>query len=279
MADPLSISASIVGLTVPALHAVRLLLDDIQKLSDAPNVAQQLRDDLGAVETAITSLGGVNEQDLAGLGENIAANIRTTIRICQKSCDSFRADVQRWTRHSDAEKLSWRDRTSIGFFKEGQIKSMSQQLQNCKSTINCTVGIAVLYGSIRQGRAIESIQGTLQARKDKIVQAVGVAERQLAAMDIYTKPNSENEEMPQHIQSAESTAQAEQRIRDDREALRASAALLKELSIKSEREELLKAAERERSRTTTVTFGNNNSGFQTGIINGSVSGITFGRPA
>lgn len=135
------------------------------------------------------------------------------------------------------------------------------------------------YGSIRQGRAVESIQGTLQARQQEIVQAVGVTERQLAAMDIHTQPNSENEEMPQHIQSAESTAQAEQRNRDDREALRVSAALLKELSIKSEREELLKAAEREQSRTTTVTFGSNNSGFQTGIINGPVSGITFGRPA
>ncbi|ETS85701.1 hypothetical protein PFICI_03726 [Pestalotiopsis fici W106-1] len=279
MADPLSITASIVGITVPALHAVRLLLDDVQKLSDAPNAAQQLRDDLGAVESAITSLQHVNDEDLANLGENIAANIRTTIRICQKTCESFRADLQRWTRHSDAEKLSWRDRTTIGFFKEGQIKSMSQQLQNCKTTINSTVGIAVLYGSIRQGHAIESIQGTLQSKQQEIVQAAGAAERQLAAMDDHTQPNLDHDQTLPQIQSTESTTRAEQRARDDREALRVSAALLKELSIKSEREELVKAAGREKFRATTVTFGNNNSGFQGGIINGSVSGITFGRPA
>ena len=36
MADPLSITASVVGITVPALHGTRLLLDDLERLKDTP---------------------------------------------------------------------------------------------------------------------------------------------------------------------------------------------------------------------------------------------------
>ena len=34
MADPLSITASIVGIVGPALHATRLLLEDLQQLKE-----------------------------------------------------------------------------------------------------------------------------------------------------------------------------------------------------------------------------------------------------
>ena len=36
MADPFSITASVVGIVVPALHGTRLLLGDLQQLTDAP---------------------------------------------------------------------------------------------------------------------------------------------------------------------------------------------------------------------------------------------------
>lgn len=42
MADPLSIAASVVGVTVPALHGTRLLLDELQNLKDAPKAVKRL---------------------------------------------------------------------------------------------------------------------------------------------------------------------------------------------------------------------------------------------
>jgi hypothetical protein len=56
----------------------------------------------------------------------------------------FRNDLQRWTRHSEDGRLMWQDRANIGFFKQRRIKTMSEQLQNCKVTINSIVGIATL---------------------------------------------------------------------------------------------------------------------------------------
>ncbi|KIX06659.1 uncharacterized protein Z518_04635 [Rhinocladiella mackenziei CBS 650.93] len=38
MADPLTIAASVVGITVPALHGTKLLLDDLEKLKYAPKL-------------------------------------------------------------------------------------------------------------------------------------------------------------------------------------------------------------------------------------------------
>lgn len=144
MADPLSITASIVGITVPTLHAIRVLAEDLQQLKDAPDTVRELQDDLRTVDMAIKSLQKVEDRDWEVLGANIAENSRTTIYTCQKACDSFRTYLQRWTRHSTEGNLTWQDRTNVGFFKRGQIKSISEQLQNCKITINTVVNVAVL---------------------------------------------------------------------------------------------------------------------------------------
>jgi hypothetical protein len=40
--DPLSITASVVGIVMPALDGTRLLLDDLQQLKDAPKVVKRL---------------------------------------------------------------------------------------------------------------------------------------------------------------------------------------------------------------------------------------------
>ena len=42
MADPLSITASIVGIIILALHGIRLLLGDLQQLNDAPKTIKRL---------------------------------------------------------------------------------------------------------------------------------------------------------------------------------------------------------------------------------------------
>ena len=40
--------------------------------------------------------------------------------------------------------LAWQDRATIGFIKQSQIKSMSEQLHNCKITLISVASIATL---------------------------------------------------------------------------------------------------------------------------------------
>lgn len=145
MSDPLSITASVVGIIVPALHCTRLLLEDLRQLKDAPKIVKRLVEDVRSVDTALELLRNVEGRDWDLLGAGIAGESKTTISSCTRACDLFRADLQRWTRHSEDGKLAWQDRASVGFFKQGQIKAMSEQLSNCKLTINSVVSIATLW--------------------------------------------------------------------------------------------------------------------------------------
>lgn len=145
MTEPVGIAASIVGIVVPALHGTRLLLEDLQQLKDAPETVQHLEDDLRTTLTAIASLEAVEEREWKALGTNIAEESKAILGIYKGTCDILRADVQRWTRHSKEGKLAWQDRASVGFFKHGRIKSMSEKIQSYKTTINSIVSVANLY--------------------------------------------------------------------------------------------------------------------------------------
>jgi hypothetical protein len=144
MADPLSITASIVSIVVPALHGTRLLLADLQQLNDAPKTIKQLTDDVQSVHTTLELLRGVEDGDWKSLGQNVAEQSKATISSCTQACNLFRADLQKWTRHSEDGKLTRLDRANVGFFKKDQAKAMSDQLQSCKLAINLIVGVATL---------------------------------------------------------------------------------------------------------------------------------------
>jgi len=109
MADPLSITASVVGLIVPALHTTRLLLDDVEKLRDAPKTVKRLVDDVQSVDMALKSLRGIEDKEWESLGTSVAEQSKTTISTCTQACELFRTDLQRWTQHSDEGKLAWQD--------------------------------------------------------------------------------------------------------------------------------------------------------------------------
>jgi len=65
-------------------------------------------------------------------------------------------------------------------------------------------------------------------------------------------------------------------IEEERVALDSSRKLLKELLSMTREEVIAKATSESQNRSIQVTFGNQNSGFQIGISNGPISGISFG---
>ena len=63
MADPLSITASVMGITVPALHGVRLLLEDLQQLKEALKTVKRLLEDVQSVDTSLKLLQDIKERE------------------------------------------------------------------------------------------------------------------------------------------------------------------------------------------------------------------------
>jgi membrane-bound lytic murein transglycosylase B len=77
----------------------------------------------------------------------------------------------------------------------------------------------------------------------------------------------------------EGKAEALQQLEEERKALQVSRALLDELLSKAQEDAVAKAAAKSQDSSTTVntvTFGNQNSGQQAGVINGGVHGAVFG---
>ncbi|KAI1325820.1 hypothetical protein F5Y16DRAFT_401005 [Xylariaceae sp. FL0255] len=69
----------IIGIVVPALHGTRLLLDDLEKLSDAPETVDSLRNKIRPFETTIRSLSTITEHQWAVLGANVIEQSKTTL--------------------------------------------------------------------------------------------------------------------------------------------------------------------------------------------------------
>ena len=93
MADPLSITASIVGIVGPALHATRLLLEDLQQLKDAPKTVKRLVEDMRPIDTALELLHSIKKREWDLLGASVAKRAKTTISSNMQACNIFRADL------------------------------------------------------------------------------------------------------------------------------------------------------------------------------------------
>ncbi|KAK8036797.1 hypothetical protein PG994_015294 [Apiospora phragmitis] len=128
MADPVSLALGLAGILTPALHWTRLLVEDLWKISDAPSTLKTLHEDVRSVEAALQSLDSISPPQWEALGAAILEQSKSAIDACTKSCTQFRDDLQRWTRHSNEGSMSTRDRLTLGFVRQNQVKSMSEQL-------------------------------------------------------------------------------------------------------------------------------------------------------
>ncbi|KAL8778509.1 MAG: hypothetical protein Q9194_001960 [Teloschistes cf. exilis] len=281
MAEPFSIAAGVVGVAVPALQGLKFLLDDLQKLKDAPKTVRRLEEDVHSVEMALSTLQAVEDREWQSLGLTVAEESKATVSTCTEACDQFRANLQHWTRHSEEGKLAIKDRAKVGFFKQGQIKAMSEQLRNCKLTINSIVSIATF--SIRHTHITEEIKKTISTKQTEIESAITTADKQLIVLENKLEElslsNSDDDPEEAAAESTLSKTEAlQQQLEEERKALNASLKVLKELQSRSTEEAVAKAAAAKNqsySATITTTFGNQNSGFQAGSIHGPVSGLSF----
>lgn len=143
MGEPVSAAASFIGIIAVGLHGARRLLNDLENIGEAPKAIAGLKEDLRGVEMAIEGLKAVEPSELESLG--VAEQSLSAIKTCDKACETFRNDLQRWTKHSEDGKLSKRDRVKVGYFGNEKIKSLSTQFQNCKMTLISAVSIATLF--------------------------------------------------------------------------------------------------------------------------------------
>ena len=149
MADPLSVTASVVGITAFALRSVQQLTAFIESIRDAPEIITGIKEDLKAVESVLSSLGRVLQtkdlpaETLESLDQN--ANIKVAVENCSKECARFRATLAHWMRHSTETKTFWWDRVRAGYFGEKSTEAFLRRLGASKATVSVALNSAILY--------------------------------------------------------------------------------------------------------------------------------------
>jgi membrane-bound lytic murein transglycosylase B len=129
------------------------------------------------------------------------------------------------------------------------------------------------HSSIRHTHITEEIRKTISTKEAEISNAITSIDTQLADVEGALRDVSLTDEQGQN---EEDMRNAVKQIEEERAALGCSQKLLEELLSKTRDDVIARAASESQKRSTEVTFGNNNSGFQAGIINGPISGISFG---
>ncbi|KAF2725922.1 hypothetical protein K431DRAFT_259744 [Polychaeton citri CBS 116435] len=269
MADPLSISTGIVSLVVPALHGARLLLTDVHKIIDAPEAIGRLGEDVDSVYANLTVLQNIEAPVWDSLGTVVAEHAKATITSCKLACDTIRLDIQQWTGTSPGENVSWRDRVTVGFFKEHHLRAASSQMQTHKLTLGSLVGTATLYSSLRGSHLTEDLRSGIVSQQNCTVAAiesiqtqVAVVERSLAEVRSSSSESSANEE---DVDMEAAIGQIEELM----EVLQSSQTLLRELLSKYQTKDIEKVCAA--NRPTQITFGRNYRGMQMGINHGSIT--------
>jgi hypothetical protein len=140
--DPLSITAATIGITTFALTSIKQLRDTINDVAEVKEVIHDVSTSLTAILVPLDSL-----RELHIPGSNIPAaakadlekaGVANAVNRCGDLCDDFVKRLEKWTKHSSASKLSFRDRLTVSFNKE-KIRTLRTSVNTCQ----CTVQLAV----------------------------------------------------------------------------------------------------------------------------------------
>ncbi|PVH67592.1 hypothetical protein DL98DRAFT_662565 [Cadophora sp. DSE1049] len=162
MADPLSITASVIGITTAALQSARFLVKTIDNVKDAPGTIKDLSADLRIVESVLQELNANVQEDSLQIIRS--SQIGPAVENCDRACKAFQSQVERWMKHSKEDKIFWISRWKIGLFGPDRIKTFKGQLNDCKSTLNIALTTANLL-------VVASQKHLAKEQKDSILEA------------------------------------------------------------------------------------------------------------
>lgn len=142
MADPLSLTTSVIAILGTALQSVQFLYKTIQDVKSLPETLKATENDLRVLESVLQGMQRLvhenNFSDIILRPEVIAA-----ARNCQETCTSFHKILNHWTRRSKEDQMFWRDKWRIVLFGEKTLEAFKAQVHTNKSTLTFAMTTSV----------------------------------------------------------------------------------------------------------------------------------------
>ncbi|KAF2022976.1 hypothetical protein EK21DRAFT_105536 [Setomelanomma holmii] len=153
--DPLSITASIVGITMAALQSTQFLTKTIDNIRGAPATVTSISTDLRAVQPTLQSLARASQDSSSPiiLGEQI----KHAVENCDIACRAFQT------------QMFWMVRWKVGLFGLERIKTFREQLGDCKSTLTVALSTATTLTMSRQENVMQEMKDMMLKYHEGVV--------------------------------------------------------------------------------------------------------------
>jgi hypothetical protein len=141
--DPFSITAGSIGITGVATASFVQLHTIISAFAEAHEEVRDISKTLQNIQLPLLALGqiSISQQTITAAARDDLrkAGIAEAVNSCGDACARFSKDLERWTKHSGANKMSFRDRFLVGVWHKEKIRTLGTQLQVCSETLQLAV--------------------------------------------------------------------------------------------------------------------------------------------
>ncbi|CCF33627.1 hypothetical protein CH063_05783 [Colletotrichum higginsianum] len=132
MADPLSITASVLAVATAAFVSTKTLIDTVNRFKGRDKTLQRLQDELEDLLKILEMLQGISQCELS-----ILALLEGPVRRCSELCLNFDKSMKDFT--GKATKTGFRDWAKLEF-RRGDINEFIDTVSGYKSTISVGLG-------------------------------------------------------------------------------------------------------------------------------------------
>lgn len=139
MGDPLSVTASLLGLVTFAAKSTQSLYSLIASFQSNQRTIRGLKDELQALNEVLQSLHAT----ISNVEVDLSA-LTLPLTRCNQACQDFEEIVLKCTKHSTETRTSFRDWTKLTYMGD-DINAFKNMLAGYKSTIAIALGDANMF--------------------------------------------------------------------------------------------------------------------------------------
>ncbi|KAH7556747.1 hypothetical protein BM1_06181 [Bipolaris maydis] len=149
MADPLSMTASVLAVVTATIQSVQFVVTTIDNIESVPETVKEIRNELTALKLILQHLQQRPVSAAQNTAQGLLASpiITRSLENCEGACKRFGEWLNRTMRHSTEDKISKVDRSKIAIFGRRKIDAFRGQLDNYKATLQLALTTVVMLSN------------------------------------------------------------------------------------------------------------------------------------